>query len=288
MSDRAVIVGVDLERATYADAITLGALLARLTDSRLTLVSAFKPHRTTHDAVKAEHERALRRAAERLAGKLEGLEVQRLVLAGASAGEVLHELAQRSATEAIVVASSRKASPGHAHLGRVTQHLLDGGTARVAVAPLGFAGHEDGLHEMGVAYAPGTTESDGALRYAALLAARAGAALRVLSAYDPSERLLVREHSHSEGELAAHARSVLAGMSGEPARQLLLTASLLEGDPVEALADASAALDLLVMGSRGREPLRVVLAGVTAGPLLHRAACALLVVPVAASPGEDG
>lgn len=285
MSEQTVIVGVNLDRATYADAIALGALLARLTDSRLTLVSAFKPQRTTHDAVKREHERALQRAAQRLDGTLGGLDVQRLALPGASAAEVLHELAGRTATEAIVVASSRQTSPGHVQLGSVTQHLLDGGAARVAVAPLAFAGREDGIRELGVAYAPGTPESDGALRYGARLAERAGAALRVLSVYDPADRLLVREHAHSEGELAAHARWVLGGASDQQARDLKLTASLLEGDPVEALAQASAALDLLVVGSRGHEPLRVVLVGKTAGPLLHRAACALLVVPVQASPG---
>jgi len=280
MSERTVVVGVNLDRPTYADAVVLSALLARLTDSSLTLVSAFKPHRTTHDAMKAEHERALQRAAERLAGTLEGLDVQRLVLSGNSAAEVLHELAGRTATEVIVVASSRQAAAGHVQLGTVTQRLLDGGAARVAVAPLGFATSERVLREIGVAYAPGTPESDGALRYAARVARRAGAALRVLSAYDPAEELLVREHSHSEGELATHARWVLSSAGEQAPGELKVTASLLQGDPVEALAQASAALDLLVMGSRGHEPLRVVLLGKTAGPLLHRAACALLVVPV--------
>jgi nucleotide-binding universal stress UspA family protein len=51
------------------------------------------------------------------------------------------------------------------------------------------------------------------------------------------------------------------------------------GDVVEALAAASAGLDLLVCGSRGHGPLGEVVLGSTSHALLAAARCPLLLVP---------
>jgi nucleotide-binding universal stress UspA family protein len=55
--------------------------------------------------------------------------------------------------------------------------------------------------------------------------------------------------------------------------------TVVEGDPVERLAELSARVDLLICGSRGYGPLRTVLLGGVSGGLAHTAACPLLVIP---------
>jgi nucleotide-binding universal stress UspA family protein len=72
-------------------------------------------------------------------------------------------------------------------------------------------------------------------------------------------------------------------------------AVVLEGDPVECLTEASADLDLLVVGSRRYGPVRSALLGGVSGPLTERAQCPVLVVPrgvrtapIVAEPGGAG
>jgi Universal stress protein family len=55
---------------------------------------------------------------------------------------------------------------------------------------------------------------------------------------------------------------------------------LLTGTAAEALALASKDLDLLVCGSRGYGPARIVLLGSTSHALVRRAECPVVVVPV--------
>ena len=61
-------------------------------------------------------------------------------------------------------------------------------------------------------------------------------------------------------------------------------ASLVEGDAAEVLAEASADLDLLVVGSRGYGPLRAVLLGSVSTALVRSARSPLVVVPRGAEP----
>ena len=59
---------------------------------------------------------------------------------------------------------------------------------------------------------------------------------------------------------------------------------VLEGDAVSELAKASAALDLLVLGSRGYGPIRTVLLGSVSRALVRTAACPVVVLPRGAGP----
>jgi nucleotide-binding universal stress UspA family protein len=61
-------------------------------------------------------------------------------------------------------------------------------------------------------------------------------------------------------------------------------ASLVEGDAAEVLAEASADLDLLVVGSRGYGPLRAVLLGSVSTALVRSAQSPLVVLPRGADP----
>jgi len=61
-----------------------------------------------------------------------------------------------------------------------------------------------------------------------------------------------------------------------------------DGDPVRELVDASAGLDLLVLGSRGRGPLRRLLLGSVSAHVVRHAACPLLLLPHGAdAPAAD-
>jgi nucleotide-binding universal stress UspA family protein len=64
------------------------------------------------------------------------------------------------------------------------------------------------------------------------------------------------------------------------AERLHPTGSLLRGSPGQQLADeASAAVDLMVVGSRGYGPLQRVLLGSVSTSLVHSAPCPVMVVP---------
>ena len=54
---------------------------------------------------------------------------------------------------------------------------------------------------------------------------------------------------------------------------------MLEGRPWRRLADQSAELDLLFVGSRGYGPLHAVILGGTSGPLLREAQCPVIALP---------
>ena len=62
---------------------------------------------------------------------------------------------------------------------------------------------------------------------------------------------------------------------------------LLDGDAASEFAAASAALDLLVLGSRGYGPVRSVLLGSVSRALARSAACPVVVVPRGAAPQPE-
>jgi nucleotide-binding universal stress UspA family protein len=260
MTDNNVIVGVEPSRAEHADAIALGARLARLKNSRLILISVFEPREGPSRHAGGSYEHALRKAVAALADRLEGLDIEQLVVPGASAARVLHHLADERGAQAVVVGSSPHAPWGHVELGHVSERVLHGGAAPTLVAPRGYAHHSGDLQTIGVGFG-GTPESDDALRAATVLATSSGAALRVIA---------VPERGNGKGDLD----QALASLDGIPA-----TGELLEGEPAEVLERISAELDILVLGSRSYGPLRAVLLGGVSSALVHRAACPLMVVP---------
>jgi len=54
---------------------------------------------------------------------------------------------------------------------------------------------------------------------------------------------------------------------------------MLDGDPLTLLRDASADLDLMVLGSRGYGPVRTLLLGSVSRAVVRDAACPVVVVP---------
>ena len=126
-------------------------------------------------------------------------------------------------------------------------------------------------------------EAREALAAAADLAAAAHASLHVLTAVnDPSPaHPMFGAGSMSYGIWIEDRRGDAEQAARDAVAALALNAdvTVLDGDPVTRLAEASQELDLLVLGSRRYGPLRTTLLGGVSSPLIDRAACPLVIVP---------
>jgi nucleotide-binding universal stress UspA family protein len=252
-----IIGAIDLDAPDQArDALALATWLADMTAGEPLLVTVFAPHA---GALSKQLEQR-RRGLAALAGPAETL-----VIAATSPARILHELAYERHPTAVVVGPSRGGANGVVSLGSVSELLLHGSPAPVAVAPNSFTAPSTRTPDIGVAY--GTTpESEDAVRVAATLAEQTGAHLRVLTVDEPAPHNELAEHHPGERLEAA-----LAGRPAECAE--------LAGDPAAALAVASGDLDLLVAGSRSYGPLGAVLLGAVTRRLIRAARCPVLLVP---------
>lgn len=285
MDHSTVIVGVEPSHREHLDAIALGATLARVSHSSLVLVSVYEPRHAAWRSLGASYEHALNKAVVRFGDRLDGLGVEQLVLPGASAARVLHNLADQRSPYAVVVGSSPRAPWGQVELGNVSERVLHGGGARTVLAPRGYVSNEDRFDSIGVGLG-GTPESDDALCTGVALARQAGAALRVITVFDPADYIHALGATDGPDELRLHAEHTLddAVRGADDAR---VTGELLDGDPGDVLTRLSSELDLLVLGSRSYGPLRAVLLGGVSGALVHRAVCPLMIVPHRPDPAHE-
>ena len=192
----------------------------------------------------------------------------------------------RQEASLVVLGSSRRGHVGRVLPGAVTDRLLHGAPCPVAVAPVGFSfedADERAAALIGVAFTD-TPDGHAALARGCTLAARARGLVRVLTVSEPVDPLIA-------GGLDAGALEVVRSARDDAAATVLRRGldavsvgrsaggEILTGQPADALAAASADLDLLVCGSRGYGPLRTLLLGGTSHALVRKAACPVLVVP---------
>ncbi|MBI5104018.1 MAG: universal stress protein [Solirubrobacterales bacterium] len=131
----------------------------------------------------------------------------------------------------------------------------------VASAPAGYAAtapHQPRRIAVGWDASP---EADEALEWAVQLAERTAGEVRILHVGD-----LPGDGTRLEAVCRAAADRVPA------------TSQRLEGEPQAALSKVEDA-DLLVLGSRGRSPLRRVLGGSVSADVVHHARCPVVVLP---------
>jgi nucleotide-binding universal stress UspA family protein len=273
------------------DALALGVLLCRATGAAPIVATVYPeaypigPGRVDAEwvAFMREQSEELLRCARRVLG--DGVDADYRTVSAASESRGLHELAEQERAEAVVVGSTHRGPLGRTATGSTGDRLLQGSGCPVAVAPRGLREQPPpALRTIAVAFID-TPEAHQALDYAATLAQRSGARLRLLSVVPPrAEVFAPLTGRDAEEAFVARAREVfrrgldeaLAGLGG----RVEATAELLEGDVVDALATVDRRdADLLVCGSRGYGPLRRVLLGGVSSRLLRRAACPLLVVP---------
>jgi nucleotide-binding universal stress UspA family protein len=281
-----IIVGVD-ESKRARDALALGDLLAGATAARL-LIAHVTAHGQAEGLLSSEEletvgSQAAEGATARVRELLEDRSADDLrVVAARSPAAGLEALARSEGASLIVLASSHRATVGRVQPGGVGQRLLAGAPVPVALAPLEYAQDVRRLETVGCAF-DGLEESRVALDWAAALARRAGAAMRLVAVHERMAFSNVGTGAVSgESANSAMRRSLrerldeaVADIEGEVPAEAVLA----EGRPVEELERAAEQMDLLVMGSRGHGPVRAVLMGSVSGRLIASAPAPIVVVP---------
>lgn len=279
-----VIVGIDGSEQ-QADALALGAQLARVEDGSLTLVHVYPWSRWSvrlgalHDVPMGEQ------AASLLHGAQQMIDVPSTVRAVAdiSPPRGLHRVAEEERANVLVVGSSHRSALGRIVLGSVADRVIHAAPCAIAVAPRGYADERRGLKRVGVAY-DGSAEARRALGWAASVAEAVAAEVVVSSVVEPIvtaagyggvpydaaelERPLREECRRRLDEAVA---SLPAGVRG--------SGEMLSGAAAHALATAASDVDLLVTGSRAYGPVHTTLLGSVARSLVHHTPRPLVVVP---------
>jgi nucleotide-binding universal stress UspA family protein len=303
---RTIVVGYD-GSDHGDDALALGRLLARIAGGELVVACAY-PHDPLGESaaglevaqeLRGDAERTLEKARAWLDGAAGGAGAPAADLravAGASPSRVLHELAEQTGAEAIVVGATHHGKALRLLTGSTPQAVLDHAPCPVAVAPDGFrdATHGDGVpRRIAVAY-DGSPEAEHTLAVAAGWARHAGARLRIVTAVNsaavgvyPPPPLDATAYEELAQLARDDARARLDDAIGRLEKGVDAEGAVLDGDAAARLVEESAADDLLFTGSRGQGPFRRVLLGSVSTHLLRDAACPVIVVPRGSGEPED-
>jgi nucleotide-binding universal stress UspA family protein len=279
-----ILVGLDSDEGGQ-DAVALAKLLS-VGGGKLTLAHVYGPlpGGSTPADEAAEHERVdelleMRRAEA-------GIDAELRSYGSPSVGRGLHELAELTRADLLVIGSTRRGLLGRVLIGDDTRAALNGAPCAVAIAPAGYCRESAVMREVGVAY-DGSPESGRALELARLVAAEHHSSLSAFHAVaTPAYLSMGYLRSSAPVELVSiprevdQARERIAGLGGVEPRSAY-------GDPVEELTLYSASLDLLVVGSRGYGPLGRLVYGGVAQRLARTARCPLLVLTRSAQTAAD-
>ena len=293
---RRIVIGYDgSERG--ADALALGQALAELAGGSVDVAIAlvFPDGAIGASGVRqldGEHRQAADRilAGARRAWPELGPGAFSLVQAGSPAAG-LHRLAQERDADALVVGASHHGAAGRVFPGSATEQTLHGAPCAVLVAPPGYAtaGAPHALRRVGVAY-DGSREARVALAAArTLVRDRDDVTVVVLDVVDLShpfaipyeDPTFVEDVQAIADEQLREAGAALRGVAH-------VELDRRDGDPVRELVDATHALDLLVLGSRGHGPIRRLLLGSVSTHVVRAAACPLLLLPHGAEAPASG
>jgi nucleotide-binding universal stress UspA family protein len=268
MSEHPVVAGY--RGLDSAGAVQLGSLLAHALGEPLVIAGAFR-YEPAHASARAlpDPDNARRAEAARAAlGRARtfarhDVEIREEVLPATGTAEALAWLARDIDACMLVLGRDTQS--------RVTRSLVPRAPCPVAVAPVSVPLPAiDRLRNIGVAY-DGSPPAQQALVAAWSLARATGAELIVLSAGPTVEH-------------AATALQLATAAIGAPAA---VRTQALEGDAQTQLARASAELDLVVCGSRGRSRPAAALLGSVSAHLVAHAECAVVVVPAKTGRSPD-
>jgi nucleotide-binding universal stress UspA family protein len=282
-----VIVGVD-GGATGIDALALGRWTAdTLQESLIVAVVHPAPAALGSGRVDAEWVADRHRAAQlvldgaRTALGDAGGKTDYRMIASPSAAHGLHDLAEQTAAEMIVVGSGKNAAKQRLSAGSTAERLLAGSVCPIAVAPAGMTTPPGALGRIGVAYVD-TPDGRAALAEAVKLARRTGAGLRlhtVVAEGEASLPFLIGddvERAFLDTARETYEQSLANAAASVP--DVTVDWQISVGDVVEVLAELDD-VDLLFCGSRGYGPARRVLLGGVSTRLVRRARRPLVVVP---------
>jgi nucleotide-binding universal stress UspA family protein len=194
-----------------------------------------------------------------------------------SAGRGLHELAEDEHAELLVVGSTSHGLIGRVLIGDDTRGALNGAPCAVAIAPTGYSERSSALSEIGVGY-DGSPESEHALAVARELAAQHGARVSAFEAVSLPANM-VGGAAAPAGVSAGDSINELVDLACERIAALGgVEAHAAYGAPAEELALYGAAVDLLIVGSRGYGPFGRLVHGSVSDHLARTCRCPLLVL----------
>ena len=278
-----IVVGVERSDRSR-DALALARSLAGELGTRLTLVSV---HLGTDRSPAMAHEaEATLEWVARPHGRV--LDESRAVPCN-SVPRGLQEVADAESALAIVVGPSRRGPAGGVVPGSVGERLLHGASCPVAVAPRDYWRQaETGIKRIGVGYTAGP-EAGEALSAAVGLAARTGAALRLLSVVETPAVAATLPLGWGFGELEATERKELTRRIEQAiedvAAPVEISGEVVDGYADDELARLSGEVDLLICGSRGQGEIGSVTLGNGSTGVMRKARCPVLVVPRGARDG---
>ena len=273
-----VIVGVDGKEGGR-EAIALAELL-RAQDAELTLAYVCRGEPVTWRGLGAGYEvfeRERGREVLETAREEAGVDAQLLTHESPKVGRGLHELAEATGADLLVIGSSRRGLLGRVLIGDDTRAALNGAPCAVAIPPAGYTQRPALMREIGVGY-DGSPEAEHALGFARELARGLQTKLSAFEVVSFPAYMFMGPPIPDDAtieELVHGARKRVAGIEGvEP--------HAVYGQAAEELALYSASLDLLVIGSRSYGPIGRLVHGSTAQQLARTARCPLLVLTRAA------
>ena len=279
---RKIIAGYD-GRPSSEDALALAKAIAEITGAELTAAGVFlaDPFWGGPDPHFQELEAETREQIES-AAKAAGAEA--LTRPSSSTARGLHDLAEESGADLVVVGSASSGKVGQVLAGNVALSLLHGSPCAVAVAPKGYAEQAShAVEEVTVGY-DGSPESRAAVNDALDFARSADASVKVVAVVEPPPVTYGKGGNQGRPELAKEIekimRSRLDDLLAELPDDVHVDGVLVTGDPAHALAEV--ALEdggVVFAGSRGYGPLRRVLLGSVSRELVSSAPCTVIVHP---------
>lgn len=207
----------------------------------------------------------------------EGFEFHRVISTSVPAG--LTRAAEELGAGAVVIGSSHRGPIGRVLMGDSGSQFATASPCSVIVTPRGWGRKApDGIGRVGVAY-NGTPEAKTALDYAAGLAKSLGASLTLIGVVPhiiTPGRIGLTDQGY-QGILHDDMKKLL----DEAVEGLGTEAGILvcTGYAADELAEVSAELDLLVLGSRSYGPVRRVILGGTSVKVMRASACPVVVLP---------
>lgn len=266
------------------DALALGRLIAERSGAELVLVSVV-PNPVGGSFVPAlpadAHTELVTKARASLEAKADEVSATFEIEQSSSPSHGIENVARQIGADLVVVGSSSSAEPGKTKAGRKARQLMSGGVSAVAIAPDGFAEHGS-IDRIGVGV-DGSEESRLAAE-AAIGLANDGSTLHLISVAagfaDEWGRWGSTYPLADMAEATRESSSLLLSEMAEIVPDRLETQKiLLEGTAPIRLAEATAGLDLLCLGSRAYGPVRRVLLGSVSSDVVNHAGSAVLVVP---------
>jgi nucleotide-binding universal stress UspA family protein len=287
---RTLIAGVD-DTDRDADAVALATTLARATEASLVVASVcmYPALSSDEEALAAVVREDARRTAQAAAAYADLPDARAQAVAALSPSDGLCDLAEETGAKLIVVGSSRLGVVGRVISGSTPERLLQLAPCPIAVAPRGYATQSHEIAAIGVGF-DGSAQSHAALELGAELARSTGAQLEAIGVL----RLTVEPLVLSTG-MAVRCAADLQALRAREERELSAAAKAVAGvatkvtvpvgSPSRVLADHGRNVDLLVVGSHAYGLLRRRLHGSVSTKLVRDAACPLIIVPPARSPG---